>query len=129
MSQINTKPLTHAEAVMIPSPSLAYLGDVMFELLVRERLVRDGSRKPSVDALAYVTAPAQSAAAEKLTPLLTEEEEGVFRRGRNSVKSGYPKHASPAEYKRATGFEALLGYLYLIGREDRARELFDAVFE
>ena len=128
MSHINTKPLTHAEAVLISSPSLAYLGDVMYELLVRERLVRSGSKKPSVDALAYVTAPAQSAATEKLLPLLTEEE-GVFRRGRNSVKNGFPKHASPSEYKRAKGCEALLGYLYLVGREDRARELFDAIFE
>lgn len=126
---MNTKPMTHSDAILIPSPSLAYLGDVIFELLVRERLVRTGSSKPSVDALEYVTAPAQSAATEKLLPLLTEEEAGVFRRGRNSVNGGFPKHASPSEYKKATGFEALFGYLYLIGREDRVRELFDASFE
>ncbi len=126
---INNSPLSRAEAILIPSPSLAYLGDAMYELLVRERMVLEGSRSPSVDALKYVPAPAQSQAVEKILPILTEEEEGVYRRGRNSVKSGFPKHASPSEYKKATGLEALFGYLYLTGNEDRARALFNAAFE
>ena len=120
--------MTAAEASQVPAASLAYLGDSVLEVLVRERLVRLGVKNPSVESLKYVTAPVQSDAVEKILPSLTEEEEDVYRRGRNSVHSGVPRHATPAQYRRATGLETLFGFLYLTGRAERARELFEAAF-
>ncbi|MBQ2468931.1 MAG: ribonuclease III [Clostridia bacterium] len=110
------------------SAQFAYLGDAVFEVLVRERLVKEGVKSPSVKSLEYVTAAAQSAAADRIEPLLTEEEKNVFRRGRNDVHTGVPKSASPAEYRRATGFESLFGYLFLTEQTKRAAELFDTSF-
>lgn len=111
-------------AEQIPAAHLAYLGDCVYELLVREYLVKKGHPKPSVESLAYVTAGAQSNALEKLLPVLTEGEEDAYRRGRNCVHGGVPKHSTVAEYRRATGFEALFGYLYAKGDMARIRELF-----
>ena len=68
-------------------------------------------------------------AVKRLLPLLTEEETAVYKRGRNSRVHGVPAHANPGEYHSATGLEALLGWLYLTGRQDRIRALFDAVTE
>ncbi len=91
-------------------------------------LVRRGARQPSVDALAYVTAKVQSQAAERLLPLLTEEESDEYRRGRNIGHTNIPKSASLAEYRRATGLETLFGWLWLRGDEERIRALFEAAF-
>ena len=74
-----------------------------------------------------VCARAQSDAVELLLPLLTQEEEAVYRRGRNAHSASMPKHADPAQYRRATGLEALFGYLYLSGQEARMRELFGRI--
>ena len=112
----------------VSSAHLAYLGDAVFEVFVRERLVKEGVRSPSVKSLEYVTAAAQSAAADRIEPFLTEDEKDVFRRGRNDVHTGVPKSASPAEYRRATGFESLFGYLFLTEQTKRAAELFDTAF-
>ena len=112
------------------SPSrLAYLGDAVWELCVRERLVNANARAPSTEALRYVTARAQASASRRLLPLLSEEEEAVWRRGRNMGHSNIPKSATLAEYCAATGLECLFGWLRLMGREDRMRELFGAAFE
>lgn len=116
------------EAEQTPAAHLAYLGDCVYELLVREYLVKKGVSKPSVESLAYVTAGAQSNALEKLLPVLTEGEEDAYRRGRNCVHGNAPKHSSVAEYRRATGFEALFGYLYVRGETERIRELFVLAF-
>lgn len=75
-------------------------------------------------AVAMVCAEAQSTAAQLLLPLLTPEEEAVYRRGRNSSSAGVPRHSDPAHYRRATGVEALFGWLYLAGQTDRINELF-----
>jgi len=102
--------------------TLAFVGDGVYGLMVREHLACEANRpvgtlhKASVD---LVRAEAQSAAMERLLPLLSEAEEAVFRRGRNAHTS----RNSP-EYHRATGLEALFGYLYLDGQRDRLRELF-----
>lgn len=102
--------------------ALAFVGDGVYSLMVRERLLSQANR-PVNDlhklAVKAVRAEAQSAAMEKLLPLLTEEEEAVFKRGRNAHTA-----RSGADYHRATGFESLFGYLYLAGRIDRVRELF-----
>ena len=102
--------------------ALAFVGDGVYSLMVRERLLSEANR-PVNDlhrmAVAQVRAEAQSAAMERLLPCLTEEEEAVFKRGRNAHTA-----RSGADYHRSTGLEALFGYLYLSGRIDRVRELF-----
>lgn len=114
---------------LIPSAELAYLGDCVVELLVREYLaLHPSSQVSSKRSLAFVTAVAQSEAVDRLLPIFTEEESDVFRRGRNGVHSGVPKSASPAQYRRATGMECVFGYLWLKGEQDRLRELFAAAY-
>ena len=102
--------------------ALAFVGDGVYSLMVRERLLSQANR-PVNDlhrmAVREVRAEAQAAAIDRLLPLLTEEEEAVFKRGRNAHTA-----RSGADYHRATGLEALFGYLYLAGRVDRVRELF-----
>ena len=110
--------------------TLAYMGDAVFELLTRERIVLAGEKPPAeLNRLArgYVTAVAQSAAVERLLPLLDEDETAVYKRGRNAKSAHAPKSAGAVEYRRATGLECLFGYLYLAGRIERARALFEAV--
>jgi len=107
--------------------ALAYLGDVVIELLVREHLVRCGlssSARLNKKALDFVRAPMQAEAMKLLLPHLDEEENAVFHRGRNIGHTNTPKSATVAEYRAATGMEALFGYLHLAGREERLRELF-----
>ncbi len=122
------EPMTMHEAMQLSASSLAYLGDCVLEILVRERLTRLGTKTPSVASLKYVTAEAQCRALEVIAPLFTEEEADMFRRGRNSVHSGVPRHATPSQYRRATGLECLFGFLYMTGNAARARELFRAGF-
>ena len=109
------------------SAALAYLGDCVIELLVREHLVMCGlssSARLNKKALDFVRAPMQAEAMKQILSSLTEEECAVFHRGRNIGHTNTPKSATVAEYRAATGMEALFGYLHLAGREDRARELF-----
>ena len=113
---------------LVSSANLAYLGDCVYELYVREYLVLKGSARPSVESLKYVTAHVQSRVVEILLPLLSEEEMTEFKRGRNNGHSSVPKSSTPAEYRRATGLESLFGWLYLNGGHDRLRELFTAAF-
>ena len=111
--------------------ALAYCGDGVLELLVRERLVRQGlSTAAHLNAAArnYVTAPKQAEAMERLTPHLNEEEAGIYRRGRNNIHANVPKSATMGQYRAATGMECLFAALYLTGREARARELFELAY-
>lgn len=106
--------------------TLAFVGDAVYSLYVREKLVL--STDYSTGTLqkltsAEVSAHGQSELLEKLLPLFTEEETDVFKRGRNAKKSTKSKNASVAEYNRSTGFEAVLGYLYLTGQYKRIDEL------
>lgn len=116
----------------VSTAALAYYGDSVIELFVRRRLVEQGhgsSKSLNNRARRYVSAPAQAKAMERLLPHLSEEELGVFRRGRNAGHSATPKNATVAEYRSATGMEALFGYLMLAERETRAKELFLLAFE
>ena len=111
--------------------ALAYLGDSVIELCVREHLVTLGfssSLKLNKKALEYVRATAQAEAMKNIISMLTPEEEAVFHRGRNSGHSNVPKSATVSEYRMATGMEALFGYLHLSGRSDRIKELFSAAY-
>ena len=107
--------------------TLAFVGEVVFELLVREHLVADGDRPVGQlhnMAVAQVKASAQAAAYHLLEPVLDEEELSILKRGRNSHSVHPPKNANPQDYRKATGVEALFGYLYLKGRTGRVEDLF-----
>ena len=108
--------------------TLAFLGDAVYELCVRQRVVAEGNR-PVNDmhrkAVKLVNAAAQSDAFERISGALTEEELAVYKRGRNANATSSPKHAALADYRRAPGVEALFGYLYLKGETERIGELFD----
>lgn len=110
------------------SASLAYLGDCAIELCVREYLVKEkgfsSSAKLNKEALQFVKASRQAEAMKNIIDILTEEEKAVFHRGRNMGHSNTPKSATMAEYRSATGMEALFGWLYLAKRQDRINELF-----
>ena len=116
----------------VSSIGLAHVGDAGFELLVRSWLCARGKATGKGlhrAAVAIVCAESQARRAEKLLPLLTEEETGVFRRGRNANVHTVPSHASRAQYAEATALEALLGWLYLSGRRERVSELFGVMME
>ncbi|MGS0765779.1 Mini-ribonuclease 3 [Syntrophomonas curvata] len=104
-----------------PAVVLAYIGDAVFELLVRRHIVTAGRRKVSEihhDTVELVKAQSQASLTRQLYHELSEEEQDIIKRGRNA-KSTPPRHADPGDYKLSTGFEALLGYLYLKGDEER----------
>lgn len=106
---------------------LAFVGDAVYTLFVRERLALSCQCKTGeLDrrAAKIVSAHGQNETLERILPLLTEEEEDIFRRGRNAKKPTKSKNASVGEYVRSTGFEALLGFLYLTGQTERIEELF-----
>lgn len=112
--------------------TLAFIGDTVFDLFVRERLICQANRpvnKLHNLAAKTVNAASQAAAVKKIMDILTEEELSVFRRGRNSHTNHKAKNASEGDYHYATGFEALFGYLYLKGNTERLRELFNLIIE
>ena len=101
---------------------LAFVGDAVFSLFVREKLTFEKDCKAGALnklSVEQVNATAQAEFVKEITPLLTEEELGVFKRARNAKKGTKAKHASVVEYNASTGFEALLGFLYLTGQNDR----------
>ena len=112
----------------ISSLGLAHLGDGVYELMVRAWLCLHGkatNKGLHRAAVTYVSAPAQAQRAQKILPVLTPEEQDVFRRGRNSHTAAIPKGASVGQYHTATALEALFGWLYLRGQLDRLNELFE----
>lgn len=114
----------------ISSIGLAHMGDAVYEILVRTWLCAHGKATGKGlhrATVSLVCAPRQAELSQIILPLLTEEEQAVFRRGRNANVHSIPVHASRAEYQQATALEALLGYLYLLGRKDRINQLFDAM--
>lgn len=107
--------------------TLAFIGDAVFTLLVREEMVCASDAPVSVlhtQSTERVNATAQALAVRRIMPCLTEEELTILKRGRNAHTSGTPKNVSCADYHRATGLESLFGYLYLTGKFDRIRELY-----
>lgn len=115
------------------SAALAYLGDCAIELCVREYLVREkgfsSSAKLNKEALNFVKASRQAEAMKNIIDILTEEEAAVFHRGRNMGHSNTPKSATMAEYRNATGMEALFGWLHLAKRQERINELFRIAYQ
>ena len=114
------------------SLGFAYLGDAVYEVMVRAWLCLHGKLTPGRQhkaALAYVAAPRQAALLERILPLLTQEEAQVLKRGRNASPHSYPKGATRQEYLAATGLETLFGWLYLRGETDRLNTLFETMME
>ena len=123
---------TKQQVDAISNLGLAHMGDCVYELLCRSYLCAKGDLtvgKLHKDTVSLVKATAQAKFADKLLPLLTEEEKAYYRRGKNSHVHAVPKSCTPAEYARATGLEALFGALYLLGQTDRINELFVTVME
>ena len=124
MSNVNPRELS--------SSALAYLGDSVIEICVRRFLVSAGiSHSAELNALAlnFVRASAQAEAVKLILPMLTEDEDGAFRRGRNMGHSSSPKSATVGQYRAATGMEALFGWLYIQGMQDRIDELFKIAYK
>lgn len=111
---------------------LAYIGDGVYELFVRNKLIEQFPTTPPSKlhklSSAHVKAHAQSISMRTLEPMLTEKELSVYKRGRNAKSPTVPKNADVADYRRATGFEALMGYLYLNKEEARLLELMETAF-
>ena len=111
---------------------LAHIGDGVYELLCRSYLCAKGEHtvdRLHRDTVQLVKAPAQAKFMDKILPVLTEEELAFYRRGKNAHVHTVPKGATPAEYAKATGLEALFGALYLAGRTERINELFCMMME
>ena len=116
----------------ISNLGLAHLGDAVYELMVRSWLCLHGKATAKglhKAAVHYVAAPAQAQRVERILPILSQEEQDVFRRGRNASPHSIPQNASREEYQKATALEALFGWLYLKGQNERLNELFALMME
>ena len=121
-------PKTEIDA--ISNLGLAHMGDCVFEILVRAHLCAKGEKtvdRLHRDTIRMVKATSQAEFADKMLPLLTQEELAYYRRGKNSHVHAVPKSATPAQYAKATGVETLFGYLFLSGQKERANEIFNTV--
>jgi len=115
-------PIPSEDIREVPTSVLAYVGDAVYELHVRLYIVNRFGGQSGVlhrKSVKYVSAPAQAQAVRALLPELTEEEQNIFRRGKNGHQGSMAKNASPSDYKYATGLETLIGYLYLTNKEER----------
>ena len=134
MEEIVIMPPLEPETVLADySPlALAFLGDAVYELEIRDHIMSLGNASPKTlnDRSSYFAmARTQAMLADLLAPELTEEEADILRRGRNANPNTLPKHASPADYHKATGFEALIGYLHLCGRTERVKAIVHRAWE
>ncbi len=123
--------LTEREVNLYSPLALAFLGDSVYEVLVRKEILLlanlPASKLHSLK-ISRVCAAYQAAALEKIIPVLDDKEVSIVKRGRNATGNTVPKHASAAEYRKATALECLFGYLYLLDRQDRIDELFRIIW-
>lgn len=127
MALRETEPMPEAEARLLSPLRLAYMGDTVWELLIRQRLLASGKsvRHMHQGAVSGVNAGAQAIALHRIAGALTEAEIDVVHRGRNAhARHPAPRHQQQADYQAATGLEALMGYLYVTGQEERLKQLF-----
>lgn len=119
------------EEIEIMSPlTWAYIGDCVYELYVRNKLVNETNLKPHklhIEAIKYVKAKSQAEKLKEIYETLTEEEKDVVRRGRNAQNHHLPKNSNVQEYMYSTAFEALIGYLYLTKQNERLGEIFNKI--
>ena len=124
--------ISEADARQKSTLSLAYLGDAVYESLVREYLTERSDAPPGTLhklAVLVVCAKAQSEALELLSEYLTDDEKAVARRGKNTSKAPVPRSATPGNYRAATALEALFGYLSMTGQDLRIKRLFSIITE
>ncbi|WP_238905903.1 ribonuclease III domain-containing protein [Clostridium sp. YIM B02506] len=123
MENLLYRKFTKEEARMLNPLQLAFVGDGVYEVFIRNYILNNNkelsTHKLHVEAIKYVKAHAQSEIIRRIESDLTEEEIYIYKRGRNTKSATVPKNANLAEYRAATGFEALVGYLYLINEIDR----------
>ena len=123
---------TETDPNLLSPLTLAFIGDCVYELFIREFLVTQANR-PTHELHArkvkFVNASAQAEAYKSIEPILTEKEVSIYKRGRNAHTNHTPKNMSSSDYHAATGFEALFGFLYLEGKIDRLRELFTVILK
>ena len=124
--------MTKAEIDAISNLGLAHMGDCVYEMLVRAYLCAQGNKTVAQlhkQTITMVKATYQAEFVDKMLPLLTEDEMTYYRRGKNSHVHAVPKSATPAQYAKATGLEAMFGYLFLSGKKERANEIFNLVMK
>lgn len=124
--------MTERDVNMYSPLTLAFLGDSVYDTLVREKLLRSANMPASKlhsAKIKLVCAEFQSKAYDVISEVLTEKEMAVLKRGRNATGNNVPKHAEAAEYRRATAVECLFGYLYLLSDTERIAELFDIAMQ
>ena len=129
---IPTQTVTDMQADHMPALNLAYVGDTLYDLYVRTRLVTESnaaSGKLQKIAVRKVCAQGQAHGLQAILESLTDEEKEIVRKGRNARPKAYPKHASAAEYHMATAMETLLGHLYLTGKLQRAWEIMEMIYQ
>jgi ribonuclease-3 family protein len=121
------------EARMLNPLQLALIGDGVFEVFIRNYILMNNTalsaNKIHVKAIGYVKAKSQASIMHEVETLLTEEEEAIYKRGRNAKSPTVPKNADVRDYRTATGFEALIGYLYLTGNKERLEFILDKSVE
>lgn len=125
--------LTVEEARQISPLNLAFIGDGVYELYIRDYILKNykkmSAHKLHLNAISYVKASAQSDIIKDLEDNLTDEEIGIYKRGRNAKSPTVPKNADVREYRNATGLEALVGFLYLTDQKERLEELMCKMIE
>ena len=133
LDDLKMREFSKDEARMLNPLQLALIGDGVFEVFIRNYILAQNTalsaNKIHVKAIGYVKAKSQSDIMHKIEEFLNEEEEAVYKRGRNAKSPTVPKNAEVRDYRMATGFEALIGYLYLIGNKERLEFIFNKSIE
>lgn len=128
LDDLRIREFSKNEARMLNPLQLALIGDGIFEVFVRNHILTQNvalsANKIHIKAIGYVKAKSQACIMHEIEKNLNEEEEAVYKRGRNAKSSTVPKNADVRDYRMATGFEALIGYLYLIGDKERLEFIF-----
>jgi ribonuclease-3 family protein len=133
LNDLRMREFSKEEARMLNPLQLALIGDGVFEVFIRNYILMQNTalsaNKIHVKAIGYVKAKSQSYIMHEIETLLNEEEEAVYKRGRNAKSATVPKNADVRDYRMATGFEALIGYIYLIGDKERLAFILDKSIE
>ncbi len=132
MIEIIERPENVSEVNTMSPLTWAYIGDSVYELYIRQHLINTTKLKPHklhIEAIKYVKAGAQAKILEKINQDLTEAEQEIVKRGRNAENHHLPKNATVQEYMYSTGFEALIGYLYLTKQDERLKEILELCVE
>jgi len=129
LDDLRMREFSKEEARMLNPLQLALIGDGVFEVFIRSYILTENTalsaNKIHVKAIGYVKAKSQALIIHEIEEFLNEEEEAIYKRGRNAKSPTVPKNADVRDYRMATGFEALIGYLYLIGNKERLKFIFN----